>query len=140
MKKTVGRKNFDLSAKKYYSIGEVAEIVGLSVEVLRKWERDFPSKIKPMRTKGVTRLYRSHDIEQIQMIKRMREIEGRTIEGVHRALSNSPGQEEVKQEVIGRLNTVRRQLQNIVDELETLQNNTGWNVGTKKDTIEEKSC
>lgn len=140
MTRTNGRKNFDLSAKKYYSIGEVAEIVGLSVEVLRKWERDFPSKIKPMRTKGDTRLYRSHDIEQIQMIKRMREIEGRTIEGVHRALSNNPGQEEVKQEVIGRLNAVRHQLQNIVDELETLQNNTGWNVGTKKDTIEEKSC
>lgn len=109
------------TAKKYYTIGEVAEMVGLSVEVLRKWERDFPAKIRPMRTKGDTRLYRSRDIEQIQMIKRMRETEGRTIEGVRRTLTNRPGEEEAKQEVITRLIGLKKQLQSIVDELDTLQ-------------------
>ena len=134
MKKN-GRKDFDLSAKTFYSIGEVAEMVGLSVEVLRKWERDFPSKIKPMRTKGDTRLYRNRDIEQIRMIKRMRETEGRTIEGVRRSLSNNPGQEEVKQEVIGRLTDVRRQLQEIVDELDALQKKSVWDDVIRKNTI-----
>ena len=109
------------TAKKYYTIGEVAEMVGLSAEVLRKWERDFPAKIRPMRTKGDTRLYRSRDIEQIQMIKRMRETEGRTIKGVRRTLTNRPGEEEAKQEVITRLIGLKQQFQSIVDDLDSLQ-------------------
>lgn len=91
---------------------------GLSVEVLRKWERDFPKRIKPMRTKGDTRLYRRKDVEQIQMIYRMRHTEGRTIEGVRKQLQNNPTQEEVKQEVINSLRNIRQQLQQIVDELD----------------------
>lgn len=110
----------DLSAKKYFTIGEVSEMFGLSVEVLRKWERDFPNKIKPMRTKGDTRLYRQHDIEQIQMIYRMRHKEGKTIAGVRQSLQNNPGQEETKQEVISHLHSIRRQLQSVVDELDGL--------------------
>lgn len=43
--------------KKYLSIGEVAEKFGVSIEVLRKWEKDFPKVLKPMRTKGESRLY-----------------------------------------------------------------------------------
>lgn len=93
---------------------------GISVEVLRKWERDFPGKIKPMRTKGETRLYRRKDIEQIQLIYRMRHKEGRTIEGVRSVLHRNPGQEEVKQEVITHLYSIRRQLQRVVAELDFL--------------------
>lgn len=104
--------------KKYFTIGEVAAMFGLSVEVLRKWERDFPKRIKPMRTKGDTRLYRRKDVEQIQMIYRMRHTEGRTIEGVRKQLQNNPTQEEVKQEVINSLRSIRQQLQRIVDELD----------------------
>ncbi len=116
----------DLSAKKYFTIGEVAEMFGLSVEVLRKWEKDFPGKIKPMRTKGDTRLYRRKDIEQIQLIYRMRHTEGRTIEGVRAVLSNNPGQEEVKQEVITHLYSLRHQLQCIVNELNQIQTITRY--------------
>ena len=108
----------DTQGKKYFTIGEVAAMVGLSVEVLRKWEKDFPDKIKPMRTKGDTRLYRQRDLEQIQMIYRMRHTEGKTIEGVRKTLRNKPGQEENKQEVITHLTNVRQQLQRIVDELD----------------------
>jgi len=104
--------------KNYFTIGEVAAMFGLSVEVLRKWERDFPKRIKPMRTKGDTRLYRRKDVEQIQMIYRMRHTEGRTIEGVRKQLQNNPTQEEVKQEVINSLRSIRQQLQQIVDELD----------------------
>jgi len=110
----------DLSAKQFFTIGEVSEMFGLSVEVLRKWERDFPKKIRPIRTKGDTRLYRQKDIEQIQMIYRMRHTEGKTIAGVRRSLENNPGQEETKQEVISHLTSLRQQLQSIVDELDAM--------------------
>lgn len=110
----------DLMAKQFFTISEVASMFGLSVEVLRKWEKDFPNKIKPMRTKGDTRLYKRRDIEQIQLIYRMRHTEQRTIEGVRRVLNNNPGQEEVKQEVISHLYSIRHQLQGVVDELDNL--------------------
>ena len=111
--------------KKYYTIGEVSKMFGLSVEVLRKWERDFPSKIKPMRTKGETRLYRQSDIEKIQMIYRMRHNEGKTIGGVRRTLHNNPGVEETKQEIISHLQTIRRQLQSVVDGFDVILSKSG---------------
>ena len=115
--KTSNPPEADQPAKRYYTIGEVSEMFGISVEVLRKWEKDFPNKIRPMRTKGDTRLYRQHDIEQIKMIYRMRYSEGKTIAGVRRTLHSNPGQEEIKQEVIGHLHSIRSQLQSVVDEL-----------------------
>jgi len=115
-----GQTEADLSAKKFFTISEVAEMFGISVEVLRKWEKDFPGKIKPMRTEGKTRLYRRKDIEQVQLIYRMRHKEGRTIEGVRSVLNNNPGQEEVKQEVITHLYSIRHQLQQVVNELDAL--------------------
>jgi len=118
--KIIGQTEADIAGKKYFTISEVAEMFGLSVEVLRKWEKDFPNKIRPQRTSGKTRLYKRKDIEQIQLIYRMRHTEGRTIEGVRSVLNNNPGQEEVKQEVITHLYSLRSQLQSIVNELEGL--------------------
>ena len=43
--KGLKQKKIVLTGKQYFTIGEVAEAVGLSVEVLRKWERDFTDKI-----------------------------------------------------------------------------------------------
>lgn len=111
-----------LATKKFFTIGEVSEMLGISPEVLRKWQRDFPNKIRPMRTKGDTRLYQRRDIEQIQMIYRMRYTDGKTIAGVKKTLHNNPGQEEVKQEVIGHLHNIRNELQKVVDELNALLN------------------
>ena len=108
------------SGKKYFTIGEVAAEIGVSVEVLRKWEREFPKKIKPFRTGKGTRLYQRSDIEQIRMIYRMRHNEGRTIKGVQQILERHPGREEVKQEVIAHLQNLRQQLQAIVDEMDAL--------------------
>ncbi|MBQ0056579.1 MAG: MerR family transcriptional regulator [Bacteroidales bacterium] len=109
-----------LTAKQYYTIGEVAEMIGVSIELLRKWERDFPRAIKPMRTKGDTRLYSRRDIEKIEMIYRLRHNEGKTIAGVRSTLSQKQTEEEIKQEVISRLSSLRQELQGIVEQLNQL--------------------
>lgn len=114
------RNAIDLTTKQYYTIGEVAEIMGVSVEVLRKWERDFPRAVKPIRTKGDTRLYTRRDVEKIQMIYRLRHTEGKTIKGVQNTLRHKQTEEEIKQEVITHLYSVRKQLQGIVDQLNQL--------------------
>lgn len=108
--------------KKYLSIGEVADRFGLTVEVLRKWERDFPRVLKPMRTKGDSRLYDRKQVEKVALIHRLLRIEGLTIEGARRRLSQADGQrsEEVRQEVIMRLTTIRQQLMSVVEELDNI--------------------
>jgi len=108
----------DIAQKNYLSIGEVAGKLGISVEVIRKWEREFPRQIRPLRTKGDVRLYSRKDVENIEMIKRLLHHEGMTVAGAQKKLSTNQGQEESQQEVITRLKHIRQQLQDIVDQID----------------------
>ena len=53
--------------KKYYKIGEVAEILHIPCSTLRFWEKKF-TIIRPRRTEGYTRYYSLEDIEKIRMV------------------------------------------------------------------------
>lgn len=120
------RKTSDIvDQKKYLSIGEVAQKFGLSVEVLRKWEKDFPRVLHPMRTKGDSRLYDQKQVEKVAIIHRLLRIEGLSIEGARRRLSQQ-GQnaEETRQSVISRLISIRQQLMDIVNELDQIDSNS----------------
>lgn len=111
-------KTLNNNQKNYLSIGEVARKLQISVEVLRKWEREFPKQIKPLRTKGDVRLYSRKDVENIEMIKRLLHTEGMTVAGAQKKLQTRQGQEEIQQEVISRLKGLRQQLQDIVDQID----------------------
>ena len=54
--------------KKFYKIGEVAEMTGIPVTTLRFWEREF-TIIKPRRNDRGTRFYTPDDVERIRMIQ-----------------------------------------------------------------------
>lgn len=107
--------------KKYLSISEMAGEIGVSVEVLRKWERDFPRVIHPLRTSGGTRLYDAKQQEKVAMICRLLHTEGMTVRGAKRQLSNRQSEEETTQEVISTLTEVKTRLLNIVSELDNLR-------------------
>ena len=53
--------------KKYYKIGEVADIIGVPATTLRFWESKF-TLVKPHRNSRGTRYYTSADIETIRHI------------------------------------------------------------------------
>jgi len=72
---------------RYYTIGEVAEFLGLEPHVIRYWEKEFP-QLKPLRIAG-RRFYRSDQIEILKRIKRLLYEEGYTIAGARKALSRS---------------------------------------------------
>jgi len=110
--------NPNFGQKSYLSIGEVARKLEVSVEVIRKWEKDFPRQIRPLRTKGDVRLYSRKDVESIEMIKRLLHTEGMTIAGAQKKLNNNQSQEEKQQEVITRLRNLRQELQDIVDQID----------------------
>lgn len=66
--------------KIYWSISEVAEILGESAENLRFWETQFPT-FRPARNRGGNRMFQQKDIEIAEKIKFLLRDEGFTIEG-----------------------------------------------------------
>jgi len=56
------------TGKLYFSSNEAAEQVGVSVDVLLSWEKEFPS-LKPQKNKNGKRIYRQNDIEIAKQIK-----------------------------------------------------------------------
>nr|WP_086937443.1 MerR family transcriptional regulator [Thaumasiovibrio occultus] len=58
-----------MDSKLYYSIGEVAEIVGVNSVTLRAWQRRY-GLLKPLRTEKGHRLYSQEDIDTIHAINK----------------------------------------------------------------------
>lgn len=106
--------------KMYRSISEVARQFGISVEVLRKWESDFPRYLRPHRSKGATRRYTEEDIARVEMVYRLLRIEGLTVAGAKKKLSERGEREECVQQVITRLRGLREELNAIAREFEKL--------------------
>lgn len=106
-------------AKPYLSIGEVAQKFGVSIDLLRKWEKEFPRYLHPRRTNGETRLYGQKDVQQVAVIYRLLRVDGLSVDGVKRRLQGEDEtlDDESRQEVIQRLQALRKRLMGIVEEL-----------------------
>ncbi len=74
------QENIDEVEKVFFTIGEVAKDLKVSVSLLRFWETEFP-QIKPRKTSGGTRKYSIKDIQTIKQIYQLVKVEGFTIPG-----------------------------------------------------------
>ena len=102
--------------KLYYSISEVAEMIGVSETLLRYWEKEFPTK-KAGRN---IRQYSQEDIEQVRVIHHLVKVKGMKLAAARKALKNSRDDVERNVEVVGRLQAVREELMQIKKELDGL--------------------
>jgi len=59
--------NDNKKKKLFYSIGEVAEILGEQTSAVRYWEKEFDI-IRPQKNKKGNRLFTAEDVENLQMI------------------------------------------------------------------------
>ncbi|WP_367122931.1 MerR family transcriptional regulator [Sulfurivirga sp.] len=75
----------ELPDKKYFTIGEVAQLCGLKAHVLRYWEKEFPM-LRPAKRSG-RRYYQHKDIRLVMEIKHLLHEQGFTIDGAVRRLS-----------------------------------------------------
>jgi len=73
--------------KAYFRIGEVSKILQVEPYVLRYWESEFKSTVRPIRTKSDQRLYKRKDVEALMMIKRLLYDEAFTIKGAKKHLA-----------------------------------------------------
>jgi DNA-binding transcriptional MerR regulator len=69
-----------IPAKRYFTIGEVAELCDVKPHVLRYWETEFPT-LKPVKRRGNRRYYQRADVRVIRQIRGLLYEEGYTIGG-----------------------------------------------------------
>ncbi len=64
----------------YWSIGEVADELGVNTSLLRYWEKEFGT-LRPKRTNKGDRLYTKDDVEQLRRIQHLVKDKGFTLQG-----------------------------------------------------------
>ncbi len=82
---TPSQLEIELPDKKYFTIGEVAELCQLKTHVLRYWEQVFP-QLEPSKRSG-RRYYQRADVELVLEIKSLLHEQGFTIPGAKVRLS-----------------------------------------------------
>lgn len=71
----------------FLTIGELAQELGIAQHILRYWESRFP-QLRPLQRAGNRRYYRPQDVDVARRIHRLLNIEGFTIKGAAKALSD----------------------------------------------------
>lgn len=69
------------------SIGELSDRIGVPTHVLRYWETRFP-QLKPLQRSGRRRYYRAEDVALAERIHHLLHVQGFTVEGARKALSD----------------------------------------------------
>jgi DNA-binding transcriptional MerR regulator len=79
---------FQIPEKKYFSIGEVAELCDLKTHTLRFWEKEFKD-LSPITRKGSRRYYQREDIVLVMKIKSLLHSDGLTVSGAKKSLNSN---------------------------------------------------
>lgn len=83
----------------FLTIGELAQQLGVAQHILRYWESRFP-QLRPLQRAGNRRYYRPQDVLVAERIHRLLNVEGFTIKGAAKALSDRrDGQDGVAEPV-----------------------------------------
>lgn len=96
--------------KMFYSISEVADILGESTSLVRFWSNTFEKFIKPDRNAHGTRKFRPEDVETLKQIHHLVKVEGLSLEGAARALRGDRKKVSADVKVLESLREIRSQL------------------------------
>jgi len=77
--------------KQYFSISEVASMLGVNASLLRFWEKEF-KQIQPKTNARGKRAYKLKDIEIIRSVHVLVKEQGFTLDGAKKALSSRKGE------------------------------------------------
>ena len=105
--------------KKYYGIAEVAEQFNVAESLLRFWEKEFPN-IKPKKSGRGVRMYTKEDIEEVRLVYNLLKVRGMKIAAAKQVLSKNRKAASETSEIIGRLQSIKNELQEISRELKEL--------------------
>ena len=77
-----------IPSKRYFTIGEVAELCDVKPHVLRYWEQEF-TQLTPMKRRGNRRYYQHHEVLMVRRIRDLLYEQGFTISGARQQLESS---------------------------------------------------
>lgn len=102
--------------KLYYSIGEVASLLGENVSLVRFWSDSFPKLLNPRRNAKGNRMYTADDVETFRRIYFLVKVCGMTLEGAYRRLLTD-------RDKVGQAARMMELLQEVRSELESVKKN-----------------
>ncbi|MEE9437918.1 MAG: MerR family transcriptional regulator [Saprospiraceae bacterium] len=102
--------------KLYYSIGEVAEMFGLSNSLIRYWETEFPT-IKPTKNNKGVRRFKVKDIRNLEIIYTLVKERGFTLDGAKQEMKKKPVADN-RAEVATKLLEIKNKLNSLLNNLE----------------------
>jgi DNA-binding transcriptional MerR regulator len=98
-----------IPAKRYFTIGEVAELTGVKPHVLRYWEQEF-NQLRPVKRAGNRRYYQHHEVLLVRRIRELLYDEGFTISGARNRLESGAAGATEAPDMAG----VRREIETIL--------------------------
>lgn len=104
--------------KKYYSIKEVSEMLGIPESTLRYWEKEF-KEINPKKNAKGIRHYTTDDIEQIKLVNHLVKEKSLTIKGAKTRMKDNPQKTTDTHDIVERLKKIREGLVAILEELDS---------------------
>jgi DNA-binding transcriptional MerR regulator len=102
--------------KRYYSIGEVAEMFAVNASLLRHWESEF-DMIRPKKNRKGERQYTQKDVETIRQIYGLVKDKGFTLQGAKDYLKTKTRQDTEKVALIESLEKLKEFLTQLKEKL-----------------------
>src|SRR5690349_11562720 len=103
-----------------YSIGEVSEMLGVSIRTLRVWEDQF-KQLKPRRDRVKRRYYLQEDIDIARRIKQLLKGERLSSEGARIRLTQEihlDGKPRTRQELIDLIDEIENDVRSLLDRMD----------------------
>ena len=129
--------NTDKKLKLYYSISEVAQMLGVSETLLRFWEKKFP-QLNPKRAGRDIRQYRREEVEMAKMIYHLVKERGMTLDGAQRRLRDNGDAARRNYELVDRLKAIREELVSMRDALDAFTYNDVEALKENIDSLKEE--
>ena len=92
--------------KKYFSIGEVAEMLNVATSLIRFWESEFDI-IKPKKNRKGNRQFTKEDIENVKLIYHLVKEKGYTLQGAKDLLKSNSSDIKDRMDMLERLKEIR---------------------------------
>ncbi len=102
--------------KKYFSIGEVAEMLNVATSLIRFWESEFDI-IKPKKNRKGNRQFTREDIDNVKLIYHLVKEKGYTLQGAKDLLRDGNETTKEKVEIIDSLKKIKKFLLEIRSKL-----------------------
>lgn len=103
--------------KMYYTIGEVAQLLGESTSLVRFWSTTFDNYIKPVRNKKGNRLFTAEDVTTFKTIYHLVKERGMTLEGAKKQMHDNKEGVDRTVDIVDSLTRIKTQLAELKDML-----------------------